>query len=621
MARTISEAVKAALVTMLQKAVKDSDAKLADRADAWEAAEKANQSYLPKADSERKQKTDAEEQSYTKLIIPYSYAMQLAAHTYLCSVFLSRPVVFQYEGRSGQGQDEQMAAESLIQHNVTAGGIDANLFFALFDVLQYGIGCVGTYWDREVHSITTYGKKKVMVEGIEDPENEEEVEEVIDVEGYEGNKCFTVKPKELIVDPSVGFARFQDGQFFGRRVQLPIKDLMRGQRQGIYFDVDKVAEDKTKEGIYGDNPAYVETEATNPLVMKRRSGYANIWEVYAKVVPAELGLGSNENEEIWVFTVANSRILIGAAPAGWLHGKYPFDLLLAEFDGYTLSSRGFPEIGAPLNGVMNWLLNSHMYNVSKSINNEYLYDPSMINMQDFLDPKPGKRIRIKPAAYGKDVRTFIHQFQQGDYTGRHIQDISLVEQLFQRVFGINEQMLGALSQGGRKTATEVRSSSGFGLNRLKILAEFMSKTFFAPLGNKLLKNAFQMYDKDKMFRLTLSDGKGKFSEGFTIDEIMGEYHFSPVDGTLPIDRFAQTQIYTELLTAIQQLPQVAGRYDTATLFAYIANLAGIKNLSSFEIKDEGQVRREAELGNLVVNGGQNAIGNTGIPGAAEEVIG
>lgn len=612
MAKVPSAETQAELVTLLQGMVKDSDAKLADRVPGWEQVEKSNRSYIPKADAERRNKTAAESMEFTKIVIPYSYAMKMAAHTYLASVFLSRPVIFQYDSKSGKGQDEVLAAEALVNHNVISGGISANLYFFFSDLLDYGISALGSYWEEETTYVTAYGKKQVEVNGVVDPENTEDTEQVIEFEGYKGNKCFNVKPKELIVDPSVGFARFQEGSFFGRRLQMKVADLQRGEKLGKYFNTNLIATDESKDaGLSGDNPALLETTPTKALEMKYQKGYANLYEIYAKVVPADAGLGSNPNEEVWVFTLANARTLIGAAPAGWAHGKYPYDVAVAEFDAYTLSSRGFPEIGEPLNQTLNWLINSHMYNVEKSVNNEYLYDPSMINMVDFLDPRPGKRIRIKSAAYGKDVRTFIHQFQQVNSTQSNFADISLVEQLFQRVFGINEQMLGAMSGGGgRKTATEVRSSNGFGLNRLKVLAEFISVTFMAPLSTKLLKNCFQMYDEDTKFQLTKDAGKGKFSEGFTIKDIMGEYAFAPVDGTLPIDRFAQTQIYTELLTAIQSLPQVAGRYDVATLFAFITNLAGIKNLSSFEIMDESKIKREAELGNLVVNGGQRGQAGT-----------
>ena len=69
--------------------------------------------------------------------------------------------------------------------------------------------------------------------------------------------------------------------------------------------------------------------------------------------------------------------------------------------------------------------------------------------------------------------------------------------------------------------------------------------------------------------------------------------------------------------ASAQLPQIAGRYDVATMFAYIVKLSGIKNLESFEIQDEATIAREAQLGNLVVNGGNGGESAAGYVGNAE----
>ena len=119
--RHISEELQKIILKQCQSWVTASDAKLGERAVAWEEAEKANQSYMPKADAERRGKLNREEVGFTKIVIPYSYAMLMAAHTYLCSVFLGRDPVFQYEGKNGQGQDQCLKAEAMIKHNVTSG--------------------------------------------------------------------------------------------------------------------------------------------------------------------------------------------------------------------------------------------------------------------------------------------------------------------------------------------------------------------------------------------------------------------------------------------------------------------------------------------------------------------
>ena len=187
--RTISQSIQLDILKQVQSWVKASDEKLTERALAWEAAEKANQSYAPKADAERRVKADREEVGFTAVVIPYSYAMLMAAHTYLCSVFLGRDPVFQYEGKTGQGQDQMLKVEAMIKHNVTAGEMDAALYFWLYDVCMYGVGVVGLTWMDEKIAITTYGKSPVMVDGVQDPTNEVETEGLVFEQGSTEERC------------------------------------------------------------------------------------------------------------------------------------------------------------------------------------------------------------------------------------------------------------------------------------------------------------------------------------------------------------------------------------------------------------------------------------------------
>lgn len=613
---TLSAENKKKLARLVCDAVKMSDEKLSDRVKQWDESEKVNQAYVPKADAERNAKRKAEDFSFTKLVIPYTYAMMMAEHTYLTSIFLGRPNPFQLAGRNGTGQNEVLAMETVLDYQVVSGEMLVPLYIALYDVSMYGLAVVGSYWDKEVVSISTWEDVPTDVAGVETGEEESQFVE-INQKLYEGSKLFNVKPKELIIDPRVGFVRFQTGEFIGRRVSMPISDLTE---EAGYFDVDRIDKAGGNWAAHdSENPALTETERYNSsLDPEKRKNFARLYELYIKLIPNDYGLSPNKNEEIWVLTVANGALLVGANPAGWLHGKFPFDLMVREFDGYTLSSRGIPEIGRPLNDTMNWLVNSHMYNVERTLNNEFIFDPSCINAKDFMDPLPGKRIRLRPEGYGKDIRTMFHQVSQYDVTQTHMQDIRLVESMFQRVFGINDQMLGALASGGRKTATEVRSAAGFGLNRLKSLSEFLSVSFFSPLTRKLVMNSRQMYDAETKFKIVQDEGMGATAVDMTIDQIVGEFEFAPVDGAMPIDRMAQTMIYKELLMAMQSMPAIAGRYDVAQFFAYTAKLAGAKNLKSFEIQiqDQAKIAQEAALGNLVIGGtnaGRTAAGNGATP--------
>ena len=87
----------------------------------------------------------------------------------------------------------------------------------------------------------------------------------------------------------------------------------------------------------------------------------------------------------------------------------------------------------------------------------------------------------------------------------------------------------------------------------------------------------------------------------TPDMIAGQYSFEPVDGALPIDRFAQANLWREIITQMSTVPQVMAQYDLGKIFGYVAQLAGIKNLSRFKIEvvPDERILDDAAKGNSV----------------------
>jgi hypothetical protein len=49
-----------------------------------------------------------------------------------------------------------------------------------------------------------------------------------------------------------------------------------------------------------------------------------------------------------------------------------------------------------------------------------IVDPSLINMADLEDPKPGKLIRMRRAAWGRGVENAVKQLNVNDITRQHI---------------------------------------------------------------------------------------------------------------------------------------------------------------------------------------------------------
>lgn len=613
------------LHSRLSQALKDrlrlSENRMRDRYAKMAQNEELFQAYIPEREVDALRRTNREQNGipeYRTIEIPYSYAAAMTAHTYYTSVFMGRSPIMQLSGRHGESENKVSANEALLAYQMTTGMAQLPLFCWLLDPSKYGYGVIGHYWDKELTRVRKRMQVPVTFFGMQVPDLktgqpkmrwEESVEDVV---GYEGNRIYNVRAQDFFPDPRVALVHFQKGEFCARYSEVSWNEIYEGSkgdnpRYLNYSTLKQMRANGDREqqaGVpsrdMGGRATKLPGEGANDEAYSVPVGYIKGHEVYLKLVPSDWGLGSGDRQEIWVFNIATNGVIFGAVPLGEYHGKFPFDILLDEVDGYTLFPGSMLERMKPLSDVMTWLINTHFYNVRASLNNQLIIDPSMVVMKDVENPNPGKLIRLKPAAYGKDVRQAVNQLAVADMTRTHVQDVGLIQGFVERVIGVNDSMMGMMEGAGRKTATEVRTSTGFGVNRMKTQCEWFSVTGWSPLAQKLVQRQQQFYSAQKQFRIV--GDLAQFSPAFvnvTPDDISGFYDFEPVDGTLPVDRFAQANLWQMLMSQLVNYPQIMATYDMAKIFAWVANLAGIKNLAQFRLVPDQQLLAAAQAGNAI----------------------
>lgn len=614
--RKLSKALSDRL-RMSQSRMKDRYAKMAQNEELFQA-------YIPTRDVDRLRKLNREQSGipeYTTIELPYAYASAMTAHTYYTSVFCSRSPVFQLTGRHGEAENKRVAIETLLSYQVQVGMALVPLFIWLLDPGKYGFAVLGHHWDKEMVRVREVVDEPVTFLGLPIPDlstgkpKMKKVDRVLDMIGYEGNRLFNVRAQDWFPDPRVALAHFQKGEFCGRYVETSWSEIYAGSKPDAngyqrYFNYKPMkqlrsAGDKDNEvtqvtrdtgGRTTELPSDGNTEDAYDVPV----GFIKGHEIFVKLRPKEWQLGPDDKDEIWVFNRAANGVIFGAMALGELHGKFPFDILVDEVDGYTIFPSSSLERIKPLNDVLSWLINTHFYNVRQTLNNQFVVDPSMVVMKDVENPEPGKIIRLKPAAYGKDVRTAVTQLTTMDITRTHIGDAQMVQGFIERLTGANDSMMGMSEPGGRKTATEVRTSTSFGVNRLKTQCEWFSATGFSPLVQKLVQRTQQKYSMEKQFRIV--GDLAQFSPQFALirpEDITGFYDYEPVDGTLPVDRFAQANLWQMLMSQLPQYPSIMMQYDIAKIFAWVANLAGVKNLTQFRITDPAVLQQQLQAGNVV----------------------
>jgi len=569
------------------------------RYDNWRRTEEKFLAYIPEKEADRLRRMQREQGTpqYTTIEIPYTYAVAMTAHTYWASVFLSKSPIFQFTARHGEPMNRVEAVEALIDYQVKNGGMQAVLYMWLLDAIKYGFGVVGQYWDEEQISVSRIEEIPELYMGVFDTGRKTKKRIVERVRGYTGNKLYNVRPYDFFPDPRVPIGQFQDGEYVGRYVEVGWNTVNKREQDKQYFNIDKLKMHRVRQinqREQGSN-AITLPEAKQDIlgpnwVDGKDMGYVSLIEMYVELVPKEWGLGDGSYPEKWAFVLAEEEIVVHASPLGMYHGKFPFAIQETEPDRYSITSRSMIETIAPMQDLLTWLLNTHLQNVRKVLNDMFVFDPSRVVMKDVVDPRPGKYIRLKPEAYGTDPRTAIHQFQVTDVTRQHVEDADRIMQLIQRVSGVTDNVMGMLNPTGRRTATESRISTNFSANRLKTSAEYMSATGWGPLAQLLVQSSQQLFDMQQQFRVVgdVSMGKPAFVD-VDPSSIAGFYDFVPVEGTLPVDKFALASLWKELLMQIASAPPLAQQFDLSSIFSYTARLAGAKNVDQFKLQP-GQIQ-------------------------------
>lgn len=598
------------LVKLLSSRIEFAERYHTTKWDKWVKAEEQTVAYMPEqsVDAVRRSRRSQGIPQYTTIQIPYTYAMLMSAHTYWTSVFFARSPVHQYQGLHGETEQQVLALEALISYQIDMGGAMGPYYIWPYDAGKYGLGIIGTYWDKEkIH----YGQ----ILELEGPDgNTSTVQATMELEGYEGNRVYNCSPFDWMHDPRVPVGRFQEGEFVCVRRRLGWTHILRRKDQGYFnSNIDHLKDHVTdKNATAGsssvERPDFAQQVFTdldqNDREVSHPAGAVFI-EVYVDLVPKEWGLGETNFPQKWCFTITEDKTLIvGASPLGYMHNKFPFDVLETEIEAYGSYNRGFPETIEAVQNTIDWLINTHLYNVRAALNNQFILDPSKILVKDAKDAGPGFIWRLRPEAYGSDITKMFHQVPVNDVTRTHLGDVQNMLNFGEKVLGVNDQMMGSMNAGGRKTATEVRTSTGFGVNRLKTISEYMSATGMSTHSMKLVSSSQQYYKADKKFRLVgdLAQEAGMGFMQVTPEAIAGGYSFVPIDGNLPVDRAAQANLWKEIFMNLRHMPpSILGGYQWDRIFPWMSTLAGLRNIQRFRVQvvPDQALAQQAQAGNVI----------------------
>lgn len=594
---------------------------------------------LPQKSKDRRKKAGkgADYPGTEPIIIPKSFAQTITLTSHLHATFTRRMPIFEIEAKTPDSYESAKLMELMLQHQWVRTRGSMQLYFAIQSFLKYRIGAATCLWIEQLRRRTMLRDTPVMIEDgfgnrVPAPDGSTEPQRITeDVVMFEGNGINAQNPYNLHLDPRVPITEIQRGEFVGWRYTTHINQLIHRQYDGEFENVDyiKEATRQAREGklFNRDFRAGGMTSVSDRSLRSKQdktrfnTDQPTIDELVIELVPRAHGIGESNNLEKYIVVVANESVLLRADPLELEHGEYPLHGAEYDPDGFTfLEGKSYVEYMDPLQQHVSWLINSHMENVRKVLNDVILYDPTKINSADINTAQPGARIRLQPAAEGQDIRTAIWQLPVADVTAGHMVQAEQFMQMMERL-GFNPPNLSGQVNTGRRSARETTLAAQGGTAILRTIAETFSLQFMQPMVEQMIQNTQQLASTEQWVKIIGERNVQKLQESaqnglinITPDDLLGEIYFVPNDGTAPLDHVYLGQIWQQIFQTVGSSEVLAQRFDAMEIFKEMVSQLGVRNFDRFEVVDDGTFDEMRRKGDAEPQGGGTGEANASLAG-------
>jgi hypothetical protein len=608
-----------------------------DRYDDWDRVREHNKMFLnldrpARAGDRREMPQEVEMPFQRSVVIPLSKAVLDVLMTQIMSIYSARNPMMQIAPANGTSFYRAKLLEAMIAYDVMQTKGFSVLYAMFSEAFQFGNGYIYDSW--EIDEGITYSFEPLQAQGIP-PEIQQAVLGPLAFApvrkiGVQREFCRwqPVSAYHVRPDPRVSQWCLQDGEFFGHHWKTSYNSLLKksGDR-GPYFNLEELPTRSHAGEVYDDrgnitdpyNPS--EPTASNNYMRTKERSWLKMETMVWELVPRKYKLGDSEYPEKWIFSWAEDSVIVRAHPLVNKHQRFPYSVAEPDPDFYSVFAPGKLELIEPLQRFINWLYNSHIENITRVLNNQYVYSPRFIEELDLEFGGPGDNIRMTNEAADmmlngeiQDIRQFLFQMPVQDVTGpSYMNAIQYTYQMAQTLMGVNDPLTG-IQLPTERSATEVSTITGQASSRLAISAKLMDENAIQALMWRTIHNRQQFTSIGRYYELA-GDLSRELGESIYADlqSIQGEFNYEPITGIVPEDPSRSASTWSNMLAAAGQIPQLQqpgpdGRQlDFRKIFDTIAKQMGITNVDDYymdvQVMPDAQVAQQAQAGNMVPMGG------------------
>lgn len=505
-----------------------------------------------------------------QVVVPYTYATLHAAATYISTVLVGRKPIFGLSAARGTEVDQARYMEQVLQYNLDESNGHEMVWQQIWDGLSYSFGCTRVAWEESYGPIMKMsGQTRSFEDGLI----------------YSGNRLASVDPYNVYPDPRVPLHQCaRRGDFIFTRMEISktvLYDMEKAEVLKWTKEACKQVNNRLEEDRPSQRRARIGQTGNSWLQPQDVTAFKAIYEGTVRLVPKDWNFGDKDTSELWKFVWTKGGQIMQAEPLGMLHGMHPYAMQEPNSLGYDFMSLSQGEMITVFQDILSWLVSSRMENVRSAINNSFVVDPARVEVNDIRSSTIGRIIRLKQSAMGLPIQEAIQQLQIRDVTGGHLADIQTIRMLADTTTGVNDNLRGIQTQGGRRSATEARMSMQAGATRLSQMAVRISSQAMSPMAKQMIMNVQQFMPPEMWIEMT-GDKGAVGSKKITPDMIAGTYNFQVTDGSLPMDKAAMVEVWKEILFGLARDPELRQRFSLTEIFKYTAELGGAKNIDSFE---------------------------------------
>lgn len=426
-----------------------------------------------------------------------------------------------------------------------------------------------------------------------------------------------VSPYDFVCDPGLPLWRFQEMRFAGHRTQIPWTELKRRSElppddpYHVYpWAVEEIQEKRKKKGGSGTAPDIVATGApaggVEANIRVSRTGYERgrsvnptgndvadpedvgnieVYEMWIRLVPKSYELGDEDEVRLYQFLVGQGDVVLAINESPYEHDMLPYSVAEGRPFAHFQFSPSWVMIMKGIQDHVDWLKNRHQEALSRTVGNVFVYDPSKVDVDDFLNPeKEGLLIALRPAAQGTPIRDVIQQIPIKDMTERFHEEMMQFAQFSESVTAANSAMQGG---GGNSpnSATEFAGTQQMAAGRMQSIARLLSVQGLVPQTKQFVANYQQFMDEEMIVRFRSSDSnlnpylRGAHSVKLSRDVIQGNFDYIAHDGTLPGTDAKKVAAIVRILEAGAAFPDMfapgEGNLDPRDLIYAAAKASGL----------------------------------------------